>query len=100
MLDPKNHDVMVSCHEPCLFSCCAKARGAIVTSQPCRALGADEYLCLQAVHALATAITNGFKGGETQLGVAADSQGMLVCWRARRLRGKEEQELVPEKVCP
>ncbi|CAM9397993.1 unnamed protein product [Ectocarpus sp. 12 AP-2014] len=41
-------------------------------------LGVDEYLCLQAVHALATAISNGnsSSGGDTQLGDAAGEQGV------------------------
>lgn len=41
-----------------------------------QSLGADEYLCLQAVHALATAISNGSKGGDAQLGEAAGGQGI------------------------
>ncbi|CAM9268535.1 unnamed protein product, partial [Hapterophycus canaliculatus] len=39
-------------------------------------LGADEYLCLQAVHALATAISNRSKEGDAQLGDTAGGQGM------------------------
>ncbi|CAM9127913.1 unnamed protein product [Ectocarpus sp. 4 AP-2014] len=41
-------------------------------------LGVDEYLCLQAVHALGTAISNGgsSSGGDTQLGDAAGEQGV------------------------
>ncbi|CAB1118990.1 unnamed protein product [Ectocarpus sp. CCAP 1310/34] len=41
-------------------------------------LGVDEYLCLQAVHALATAISNrnSSSGGGTQLGDAAGEQGV------------------------
>lgn len=43
-----------------------------------QSLGADEYLCLQAVHALATAISNSSKGGDVELGEAAGGQGMFV----------------------
>ncbi|CAM9465097.1 unnamed protein product [Ectocarpus fasciculatus] len=41
-------------------------------------LGVDEYLCLQAVHALATAISNGngASGGDTQPGEASGEQGV------------------------
>ncbi|CAM9181976.1 unnamed protein product [Scytosiphon promiscuus] len=41
-----------------------------------QSLGADEYLCLQAVHALATAISNSSKSGDMELGEAAGGQGV------------------------
>eukprot|EP00752_Nemacystus_decipiens_P008387 g7498.t1 len=60
----------------------AKAKGASFPDEPSgidetfHALGADEYLCMQAVHALATAIANTPKGAETQLGVTVGGQGV------------------------
>lgn len=51
-----------------------QARGLVLPHQ--MTLGADEYLCLQAVHALTTAVSNSSRGGDMPLGEAAGGQGV------------------------
>lgn len=72
------HSRCVYIKKTCLFSfflfLFLQARGLVLPHQ--LTLGADEYLCLQAVHALTTAVSNSSGGGGTPLEEAAGGQGV------------------------